>query len=30
MRRIVVPTGIKFDRLHAVMQATMSWTNSHL
>lgn len=30
MRRIVVPIGIKLDRLHAVMQATMGWTNSHL
>ena len=30
MRRIVVPIGIKLDRLHAVMQAAMGWTNSHL
>ena len=30
MRRVVVPVGIRLDRLHAVMQATMGWTNSHL
>jgi len=30
MRRVVVPVGIKLDRLHAVMQATVGWTNSHL
>jgi hypothetical protein len=30
MRRVVVPIAIRLDRLHAVMQATMGWTNSHL
>lgn len=30
MRRVVVPISIRLDRSHAVMQATMEWTNSHL
>lgn len=30
MRRIVVRIGIRLDRLHAVIQAAMGWTNSHL
>jgi hypothetical protein len=30
MRRIVVPAGIRLDRLHLVIQAAMGWINSHL
>lgn len=30
MRRIEVPLGIRLDRLHAVLQAALGWTNSHL
>jgi len=29
-RRIVVPAGIKLNRLHDVIQRVMPWTNSHL
>lgn len=30
MRRVEVPLTIRLDRLHAVLQAAMGWTNSHL
>jgi hypothetical protein len=30
VRRIEVPLGIRLDQLHAVIQAAMGWTNSHL
>ena len=30
MRRIVVRSDIRLDRLHLAIQATMGWTNSHL
>jgi hypothetical protein len=30
MRRVEVPLGIRLDRLHAVLQAVLGWTNSHL
>jgi len=30
MRRIEVPLGIRLDRLHAVLQAALGWTSSHL
>jgi hypothetical protein len=30
IRRIEVPIGIRLDRLHAVLQAAIGWTNSHL
>lgn len=30
MRRIEVPLGIGLDRLHAVLQVAVGWTNSHL
>jgi len=30
LRRVVVPIGIRLDRLHSVMQAAVGWTNSHL
>lgn len=30
LRRIEVPMGIRLDRLHAVLQAALGWTNSHL
>ena len=30
VRTIEVPLNIKLDRLHAVIQAAMGWTNSHL
>ena len=30
MRRIVVPSTIRLDRLHLVFQAAIGWTNSHL
>ena len=30
MRRIVVPSDIRLDRLHLAIQAAMGWTNSHL
>ena len=30
MRRVVVPIGIRLDRLHTVVQVAMGWTNSHL
>jgi hypothetical protein len=30
VRRIEVPLGIRLDRLHAVLQAALGWTNSHL
>ena len=29
-RRFIVPTTIRLDRLHLVIQAAMGWTNSHL
>ena len=30
MRRIVVPSDIRLDRLHLAIHAAMGWTNSHL
>jgi hypothetical protein len=30
LRRIEVPLAIHLDRLHAVLQAALGWTNSHL
>ena len=30
MRRFTVPSSIRLDRLHLVIQAVMGWTNSHL
>jgi hypothetical protein len=30
MRRVVVPSNLRLDRLHLVIQAVMGWTNSHL
>lgn len=30
MRRVAVRIGIRLDRLHAVIQAAMGWTNAHL
>lgn len=30
VRRVEVPLSIRLDRLHAVLQATLGWTNSHL
>jgi pRiA4b ORF-3-like protein len=30
VRRIEVPLGIRLDRLHAVLQAALGWTSSHL
>jgi hypothetical protein len=30
LRRIEVPFAIRLDRLHAVLQAALGWTNSHL
>jgi hypothetical protein len=29
VRRLEVPFGIRLDRLHAVLQASIGWTNSH-
>lgn len=29
-RRILVPTNMTMAKLHAILQATMGWTNSHL
>jgi hypothetical protein len=29
VRRLEVPFGIRLDRLHAVLQASLGWTNSH-
>lgn len=29
-RRVLVPAGIRLDRLHRVIQAAMGWTDSHL
>jgi len=29
-RRIEVPLAIRLDRLHLVLQAAISWTDSHL
>lgn len=29
-RRILVPTSIRYDQLHAVIQMLFGWTNSHL
>lgn len=29
-RRIAVPSDLRLDRLHLVIQAAMGWTNSHL
>jgi Plasmid pRiA4b ORF-3-like protein len=29
VRRIEVPFGLRLDRLHAVLQAAVGWTNSH-
>jgi hypothetical protein len=30
LRRVEVPSDIRLDRLHLVIQAAMGWTNSHL
>lgn len=30
MRRIEVPVALRLDRLHAVLQEAIGWTNSHL
>src|SRR5687767_8882887 len=30
VRRLEVPLGIRLDRLNAVLQASIGWTNSHL
>lgn len=30
VRRVEVPLSIRLDRLHAVLQAALGWTNSHL
>ena len=30
MRRLVVPVGLRLDRLHLVLQAAFGWTNTHL
>ena len=30
VRRIEVPLGLRLDRLHAVLQVSVGWTNSHL
>lgn len=30
LRRIEVPLAIRLDRLHAVLQAALGWTSSHL
>lgn len=30
LRRIEVPLSIRLDGLHAVLQAAIGWTNSHL
>lgn len=30
LRRVEVPMNIRLDRLHAVLQAALGWTNSHL
>src|SRR5208283_606115 len=30
MRRMVVPSDIRLDRLHLAIQAAMGWTNTHL
>jgi hypothetical protein len=30
MRRVEVPLSIRLDRLHAVLQTALGWTNSHL
>ena len=30
VRLITVPLRIRIDRLHAVLQAAVGWTNSHL
>ncbi|MTV81497.1 plasmid pRiA4b ORF-3 family protein [Secundilactobacillus folii] len=29
-RRVLVPTSIRYDQLHAVIQMLFGWTNSHL
>lgn len=29
-RRILVPTSIRYDQLHAIIQMLFGWTNSHL
>jgi hypothetical protein len=29
-RRVLVPAGLRLDRLHVVIQEAMGWTNSHL
>ena len=29
-RRLVVPRGVRLDRLHEIFQVAMGWTNSHL
>ena len=29
-RRLLVPTGIKLDQLHAIVQTAMGWSDSHL
>jgi hypothetical protein len=29
-RRLLVPGGVKLDKLHLMLQAAMGWTNSHL
>ena len=30
LRRLDVPLGLRFDRLHLTLQAAMGWTDSHL
>ncbi len=29
-RRLLVPRGVRLDRLHEILQVAMGWTNSHL
>ena len=29
-RRVLVPTSIRYDQLHAIIQVLFGWTNSHL
>lgn len=29
-RRVLVPRGVRLDRLHEIFQVAMGWTNSHL
>ncbi len=30
MREVLVPSGLRLDRLHAVIQIAMGWTDSHM